>query len=128
MHYVQKWANDLAGQRLPFKIHAKDDEHGLVPGDYAIPLEVQEVKLWSFRFPETSKDLVLSTLLPGNCGNLINPKFEKFKWFIKKALGLKDVPKFDRKARIGIEPPAGTEVVCLGIKEDGYFKDGTERL
>jgi len=117
----------LHGQYLPWMWKADNEQ---VPSQKIIEIGVQPIQLWSITFPKEFKDVVLTTIFKGNDGQTITPKYKKyFKW-LRKALGLQEIPKdYDKSKALPCHVAnAHTEMIAIGLKEDALNKDGCEAL
>jgi len=134
---VRKWIEKLSAINMPFKVGKADPEgkiHGInLEGNLVIPLRICPVQLWDFSFPEECQDAMLNTLIgrrdtTGTIAPPINPSNKKWVNLLRMGLKLEKIPKFDKTLKFPVEDPMGTEVVAIGIKKDGRFEDGTERI
>jgi len=125
---VKEFINKLEGIWLPFKVNSDKAFKGAKKGENLMNVKVQPFQLWEVVFPRESKDQMIRTLFDGK-GKCQHKKHDKFLWGIRKALGVKPIPKVEE----GQFFPArlcrnDVEVMGIGIKEDYNFEDGTEGL
>ena len=137
---VNQFITELQGKYLPFKWRDSPDKPFQ---DMSVQLNIQPIQLYSFVFPESSKDLVLSTILGQSVPNKIsgstiikedkgagkpnNPRYKKFVWMLRKLLKLEPIPKYDETKIMPITKNS-MEIVGIGIKKDGLDKNGNEGL
>ena len=74
---IEKWANDLSAQYLPFQLKGNDVK-GAKPGTYHFPVTLRPVQMWDICFPREHKDLILASVMGGGDGKPINKKHNKF--------------------------------------------------
>lgn len=122
-HAVDRFITELQGKYVPFKWKSPTDTE---LKDYMVQLGVRPIQLWEIVFPEEQKDVVLHTIL-GKEPSMPNKKFEKYISWIRKILGIEEIPEYKKDTFL---PLCKTDVgvVGIGIKKDEFHLDGYEGL
>lgn len=134
---IKKDADDfirqLEGKWLPFKYREKKEDP---LKDMMVQLSVRPIQLWEVGFPKEHKDVVCSTILGADGGNIrgndgTKPTDYKFiNWLTKtvsKIFGCKPIGSYDSKVAMPIHKGA-VAILGLGIKEDYMMDTGVEGI
>jgi hypothetical protein len=111
---INNWENDLLARYNDYEF--KKGEKG------ALQLGVRPVRLYEIVFPENKLQETLSLVNPGASWN---EKYNKYFNWIRKLLGLKKIPEYQR---VNYPHNIFVEVVGIGIKDDRKDADGIELL
>lgn len=122
---IDDFITRLQGLYLPFDI-MKDGTFGLKKGRGQVQVQVRPIQLWEVVFPEEHLDIMLNTCLGGR-EETQHPQHKKWVWALRKALGVKPIPKFKKDKKFP-HTADHAEIVGIGIKEDGKLPCGTEAL
>lgn len=113
-HRVKNFIEQLAGKFVPFRYPGANGKLE----DKWVQLNVQPMQLYSVVFPESSKDVVLATILgptgkPRDYGGLVN---SGIRW-MRRLLGLKEIPEYNPNH---VMPIDGDHIdrFGIGIKDD----------
>lgn len=135
---VDKTLSDIQKLRLPFTFK-KHDGKGFVNGtkkNYAMNPVARPLQIYSIVFPEPCRDKMLTTILGQSASTKHHSwKHNKIFWALRKALGLKRIPKYENKEVYVLKTKKGTRhvhradthFIGLGLKRDRY-EDGIEML
>ena len=106
-----QFITELRGKYLPYEAKRKP---------YALQLNVQPIRLYCLGFPKEHLQIVLNTIKPRG-----SSKMRKFgATILRKALGLKKVPKQDIDIPgLPILTPSA-ELGVIGMLDDGTFESG----
>ena len=109
--WVDRFITELQGMYLPFKYQGKEN---------SFRLQVRPLQIWEVVFPKEHKDLILNTII--NPDGAYHKRHNKFILAIRKVLGIKPIPKYDRTKSMPITR-ANIDATGIGIKEDGVLDD-----
>ena len=114
-HFVDQFITELQGKYLPFKWNGENR---------TIQVAVRPIQLWEIVFPESSKDVVLNTILgdPNNSGKKGEPQYKhQKKWVtaIRKILKAEKLPEFKTDQVMPINRQH-MELIGIGVKKDRY--------
>ena len=129
-HDVDRFIQELAAKYLPYKVMS--GAAGLPAGEYMLQTSVRPIQMWEIAFPKEHLDLMLGTFTHPDCeqAKLTQHPKKHQKWLalIRKALGVKPIPKeWENKGTMPLYRK-NTECALIGIKDDYDFKDGTEAI
>ena len=124
--HVNKWENDLMAQWCSLYQNGKKK----TTGAQAIQLGVEPINLYTIRFPKEELDRVLGMV--GGSEYLLkkHKPLRKLTRYVKKFMGLKDVPKPSKIMHCMQPHPVfkSVAVTPIGLKEEEMREDGTENL
>lgn len=114
--HLQKWINDLSEKYLPYEYE---------PGKLGmLQIGVREIKLLEIAIPESQLDSAMKFM--GQEGYQQYKFLFWIKNLIRKILGLKKIPDFERDLKREIENKA-VGIHYLGLKKDVY-RNGIELI
>ena len=117
---LDQWENLLLATPLPWEGAKMHPEVGKAPS-LLTQIHLRPIRLYEIAFPEPQLQTMLNILKPSPSWN---PKYDKYLWTMRKALGLKKIPELIPKK--GFEwydrNHAGIECAGIGLKEDRYEK------
>lgn len=116
-HDVDRFINELSAKYLPYKFKGKPA---------MLQFSVRPIQLYELVFPEEQRDIVLNTILQSGNGKTQHKKHEKFIYGIRKILGVKPIPEYNKKVAKMPLYMANTEIVGIGVKEDYWRDDKTD--
>jgi len=129
---VDRFIRELSSQYIPFK--GKFDPVTKQPIEDKGPLDnlmlqvaVRPIQLWEIVFPKTWQDVMLTTILGGRRIIKKQTKHQVYVSMLRKMLGVQKIPEFKIDKKLPIWT-SNIERVGIGIKEDGYFPNGMERI
>lgn len=116
---MDRWITELNSTYLPIMYNGQKR---------ALQVAVRELKFYEIGFPEEHLDIMLNTIFQG--GEVTNkakyPKYQKYLWGLRKALGIKKLPEvYDKSVKL---PCFNQDLdhIGIGMKKDYYvLKDGT---
>ena len=120
-HRGDEFIKQLSCQYLPFKHKGQNS---------SLQVRVSPIQLYDVSFPKEHKDILLTTLFPGQeKGRPIHKRYEKVVWALRKIFGLEPIPEtWDTSRKLPCHPE-DTEMIALGLKEDRFVSDGeTEQI
>ena len=130
-----KWHRDrfveqLANLWVPWHIKGEKGKKA----DKAVQVLLQPVEMWSLCFPEENLDKMLRTLEPWDqiaitSEECASPKRKLSLAMLRKGLGLKKLPKWDKKdgSRFPLYKDH-MQIIGIGTKEDYRDENGNECL
>ena len=129
---VDDLITQLQGQYLPTDLCMKDgkpDPTGK-PEKYHLQTLVRPIQLWDLGIPKEHLDLWLNTL---DCVRPENKRYKGMQWifnWVRKRLGLKDIPeKYDKTRLLPVSAAKkNTDIIALGTKDDYHNINGTEGI
>lgn len=124
---INRWENDLHGQFLDYEIKNKNVFEGdKIPASWR--LSMREIKLYEVVFPEPQLEKVLNMIKPSvdDYGGRYKI-FHKTIKILKSLLGLKPIPKWEKKTCLFDQYHQHVGVHAIGIKKD-MFKNEIEML
>ena len=116
---LDDFITQLQGKYFPFKYVPEGKTQ---PEDFMVQMNVQPIQFFSLVFPETSRDIVLNTILQGKTEQEeMHSYYNKILWMIRKALKLEKIKpyKTDLKFPINID---SIEIIGIGEKKDYFNK------
>ena len=121
--HIEKWQNDLLAQYVPmFKDGKPYFSMGAdgQPKQENVQISVRPIQLFEIGFPKEALELVMANV--GTGGYILEryPKLNKIAKYLRKFLGLKEVP-IPKKVNPLMQPnqqEKAVAVVPIGIKED----------
>lgn len=120
-NFVDQFITELQGKYLPFEFPnpvTKKLETGFVQ------VSVRPIQLWEIVYPETSNDLMLSTILDMTDGKTQHKKHNKFVYLLRKILGCKPIPEYNKDNFMPLQK-GHMERVAIGIKKDYWIDNKT---
>ena len=118
---LEKWKSDLQGMVLPYEIYNKETKKKEMK---VVEFGVRPIQLLEIVFPEPMMEKALRVVAPNKSS--FNPKYNKYINWIKKKLGLTDIPEYPKSQ--GIPSSVFIDVTGIGMKKDEYDEHGIERL
>ena len=121
-HDVDRMINELSSQYLPFTYKGQP---------CVIQTSVRPVQLWEIAFPEEHLPFMSRSLFQDSpMRPEYKKKFGKWLFWIKKLIGLEDIPPYTNLTTDPILPiyKANVDRIGIGIKKDYRFADGTEGI
>ena len=116
--YEHKW--------LPTGWKGSEEERAIEEKRH-VQVQVRPIQLWEIVYPESSRDLMLTTILGRKQQNVTqHKKHNKWIWALRKMLGIKPVGEYNGDFQSPIVKEH-IEVIGVGEKED-YYVDGYEQL
>lgn len=94
-------------------------------------VQVRPLEIYEIAFPKEYLDVMMTTLFPDTKGKSAVKRFQFIVNMVKKAIGLKPIPKeWDTKQKLLVGGHEGVEVIGIGIKDDRVheFKRTPEQL
>lgn len=109
-----------AQDRFIGELQGKYFDYPTDKGKFVLGTNVQPVTLWCLGFPKDGLQLMLNTIKPDS----YHKATKAMAFGLRKLLGLKKVPKRDKSIEGYPICDHASELVVIGLKEDGTFDAG----
>jgi len=123
---LNRWENNLLAIKLPYVVGHQHPEANNKSKDIKglYQLGVRPVRMYEIVFPEPELNTVLNLLRPGKSWN---PKYDKYLWGVKKALGLMPIPNYILDNKFDAFHTKWIDCTAIGLRKDRY-ENGIELL
>jgi len=136
--HINQWKEDLHAIRLPTYKNGKPIFSGITPDGKPIReytrLAVRPVQMFELGFPKEELNTVVNSVVAPKDDYLFHdthhPKLEKYVRWLRKLLGLKEVPRPTNPNNFHQPNPYDKSIMVLpvGLKDDIISPDGKEQL
>jgi len=111
--------NELSTKYLPYPYYNKETKK---MENRHLQMRVSPIMLWDVSFPKEQANVVLNTIYV-NGGEPMNPKHKKYIKLVKKAMGLKELPKLKKDVHLAMQLPKNLEIIGIGVKDDYWITE-----